>query len=484
VQASTRRQPLKRNRILFLVDINQTVDDAAARYFSLCKEANLDLRIVRMHGWPREMRESSKIHCLRPEKQQQGQKENFGVDFTTRFLTTAGLSRCTKNSQNPDVVPTLDEASWRYFEKNKREAFPGLQRLLDKMDSGVVLSTDHWKTLRRLVAKLYRVVLARTDFIATTPVAAFGRFSRFFKPDLIFVDEASHARELTTLIPLAYYSPKAWIFTGDVKQTRPFVKDVKCSRHVEAELQFNPFAKQLQVSTMARASFVGAVNSELLINKRAYGNLHRLPSDLFYEGRMVSSHTGEELYPASVSHLRRRLSNLAGGRLMDENRLIIDLTMSREERLRDSFWNPGHHHWVLAQAASFLQDDAFQSIRPERAATVMIATPYSTAYKQYQAAVRTWPQKWQERVQVLTVDRAQGSEADVVFLDMVRSRTSGFMDDAKRLNVSITRARQAEIILMRRAMAYTPRGGGEVVRSAFLSRVWEDTMSHNRVLIV
>ncbi|KAG5982439.1 hypothetical protein E4U55_001887 [Claviceps digitariae] len=492
VQASSarRQQFRRRNRILFLVDINKTVDDAAARYFSLCKEAKLDLRIVRMHGWPREMRESSKIHCLRPEKQeqrqqqQQGQNDQFEVDFTTRFLTTAGLSKCTKTSQNPDIVPTLDEASWQYFEKNKRETFPALQILLDKMDSGEVLSTDDWKTLRRLVAKLYRVVLARTDFIATTPVAAFGRFSRSFRPDLIFVDEASHARELTTLIPLAYYSPKAWIFTGDVKQTRPFVKDMKCSKDARAEMQFNPFAKQLQVSTMARASYVGAVNSELLINKRAYGNLHRLPSDLFYGGRMVSSHVGEELYPASVSHLRTCLSRLAGGRLIDENRLIIDLTISREERLRDSFWNPAHHQWVLAQAASLLGDGEFHSIRHEHASTIMIATPYSTAYKQYQTAIKTWPQKWQERVQVLTVDRAQGSEADVVFLDMVRSRTSGFMDDAKRLNVSITRARQAEIILMRRAMAYTPRRGGDVVRSAFLSRVWEDTMSHNRIVVI
>ncbi|KAG6010110.1 hypothetical protein E4U21_000144 [Claviceps maximensis] len=484
VQAkNTQRPPLRRSRILFLVDINKTVDDAAARYFTLCKEAKLGLRIVRMHGWPREMRESSKIHCLRPEKRQQGQNEKSEVDFTTRFLTTAGLSRCTNVSQNPDIVPTLDEASWQYFEKNKREAFPGLQKLLDKMDSGEVLSTDDWKTLRKLVAKLYRAVLARTDFIATTPVAAFGRFSRFFKPDLIFVDEASHARELTTLIPLAYYSPKAWIFTGDVKQTRPFVKDIKCSKHVEAEMQFNPFSKQLQVSTMARASLVGAVNSELLINKRAYGNLHRLPSHLFYGGKMVSSHIGEELYPESVSRLRCRLSSLAGGRLIDENRLIVDLTRSREERLRDSYWNPEHHHWVLSQATSLLEDDGFRSIRPGHAATVMIATPYSTAYRQYQAAVRTWPQKWQERVQVLTVAKAQGSEADIVFLDMVRSRTSGFMDDAKRLNVSITRARQAEIILMRRAMAYTPRGG-VVVRSAFLSGLWEDTMSHNRVLVV
>ncbi|GAB0137062.1 hypothetical protein EsDP_00005345 [Epichloe bromicola] len=483
VQASTRKRHLRRSRVLFLVDINKTVDDAAARYFALCQEARLDLRIVRMHGWPREMRQSSKIHGLQPEKQQ-GKNGMFDVDFTTRFLTIAGLSKCARISENPGVVPTLDEASWQYFEQNKKDAFPGLQTLLDKMENGEVLSTDDWKTLRRHVSKLYRVVLARTDFIATTPVAAFGRFSRFFKPDLIFVDEASHARELTTLIPLAYFSPKAWIFTGDVKQTQPFVKNLKSNRGAHTELRFNPFATQLQMSTMARASCVGAVNSELLINKRAFGNLHRLPSDLFYNGRMISSHTNEELYPASVSHLRNYLQSLAGGLGIDENRLILDLTVSQEERHRESFWNPVHHQWVLEHAASLLRDNQFQSIRRGHVATVMIATPYSTSFKQYQASVKTWPKEWQDRVQVLTVDKAQGNESDVVFLDMVRTQTSGFMDDPRRLNVSITRARQAEVILMRRAMAYTPRRRGNTIRSTFLSRVWEDTMSHGRVVSI
>ena len=36
--------------ILFVVDLNKTVDDAADRYFNLCKAAGLKLRIVRMHG--------------------------------------------------------------------------------------------------------------------------------------------------------------------------------------------------------------------------------------------------------------------------------------------------------------------------------------------------------------------------------------------------------------------------------------------------
>ncbi|OAA42753.1 hypothetical protein NOR_04884 [Metarhizium rileyi] len=453
--------------------------DAASRYYSLCREAGVDLRIVRMHGWPLEMRQSSKLHGSQPTANQHTPSV---PDFTNHFLVTAGLSKQTNMSRDLSIVPTLDQASWEYFEKNKKDVFPGLQNLLDKMDSGEALTTDDWKRLRSHVSRLYRAVLAQTDFIATTPVAAYGRFSKIFKPDLIFVDEASHARELTTLIPLAYFTPKAWIFTGDVKQTQPFVKDAG-ERGKESGLKFNPFAAQLKLSTMARADHVNAINNKLLVNKRAFGNLHRLPSALFYDGQMTSGYDIASRYPDCVVHLTLYLQSLSGNRQMDENRIIVNMEASNEEKGRESYWNPIHHQWVLTQAALLLQDDGFRGLKHrDMGGTIMIATPYSTAVKQYHAAVKYWPEAWQGRTQVLTVDKAQGNEADVVFLDLVRTTTAGFMDDPKRLNVAITRARQAEIIVMRRAMAYIP--GKRLRKSNYLSQVWDDTLSHNRIVTI
>ena len=51
-------------------------------------------------------------------------------------------------------------------------------------------------------------------------------------------------------------------------------------------------------------------------------------------------------------------------------------------------------------------------------------------------------------VRVMTVDSAQGSEADVVILSMVRSGQSvGFLRDFQRLNVSLTRARHLQLVV-------------------------------------
>jgi superfamily I DNA and/or RNA helicase len=44
-------------------------------------------------------------------------------------------------------------------------------------------------------------------------------------------------------------------------------------------------------------------------------------------------------------------------------------------------------------------------------------------------------------VLVSTVDSAQGSEADIVILSFVRSEATGFLNDDRRINVALTRAR-------------------------------------------
>ncbi|PTB70361.1 hypothetical protein BBK36DRAFT_1109180 [Trichoderma citrinoviride] len=466
-----------RHQILFLVDINKTVSDAADRYHSLCREAGLDVRVIRMHGWPYEMRHSDRLN------QQGGQKHEGGdvaADFTKSFLTTAGITRHAHLERDDTRAPSLDEAAWDHYERNKHDGYPGLTKLLDQIETEDVLGSEDWRLLRRLVTGLYRDTLAGADFVATTPVAASGSLSHFFQPEIVFVDEAPHARELTTLIPLAYFDPVAWIFTGDVKQTRPFVKDCGSAKNAEMKgLKFNPYTEQLRLSTMARAVAADALNHKLLVNNRAYGNLHRLPSAMFYNGEMVSGHDEESMYPPSTAYLREHLEKLSGRENLQENRLVVSFASSAEQNHRSSFWNPKQHNWVAEQAKCLLGDSKFQSVSGAPG-TIMIQTPYSTAYREYQTEVKQWPVEWQGRVQVLTVDKAQGNQADVVFLDMVRTTSVGFMDDPQRLNVAITRARQAEIIVMHVRMNYRQAKGCR--RTKYATQLWGDAHAHRRLV--
>ncbi|KOS17844.1 hypothetical protein ESCO_003260 [Escovopsis weberi] len=117
--------------ILFLVDINETVTQAADRYQSLCQAANLSVNVVRMYGWPHEVRNSDKVKSA---------EETQASRFTREFLTAAGLARQTTLKRDKKKAPTLDEAAWEYFDRYQGKALLPLKELLEKMESGQALS--------------------------------------------------------------------------------------------------------------------------------------------------------------------------------------------------------------------------------------------------------------------------------------------------------------------------------------------------------
>lgn len=479
------KTPPHRNRsgpapILFLVDINSTVDSAADRYYNLCKEVGLSrLRVIRMHGWPYELRNSNKLQGGVEKEGVEKCGEEEGPDFTKRFLMTVGIQHTTLKRRS-DKAPTLDEAAWEYYDHHKDacDIYSGLKVLLRRMESGDIFNNAEWKSLRSIVGMLYRAVLKNAHFIATTPTAVYGSFTNLFKPEVVFIDEAPHARELTTLIPIAYLDPFVWIFTGDVNQTRPFVKGSDRREMQREGLEFNPFAEQLRLSTMARAEATGAIKSKLLENQRARANLHRLPSMMFYQGLMISPHDEKKKFPPSTRYLQQYLERLGGRKNLKENRVVVSLERSQESTESRSFWNPAHHGWILSEVHGLLDDPRFLSM-DSSPGKVMIQTPYRTAFRQYEAYVKRWSPEKQQRVQVVTVDKAQGNQADFVFLDMVRTQSVGFMDEPQRLNVAITRAKQAEVIVMHHGMTY--RYPGQTVRSRFVSQIWDDAVSGDRL---
>ena len=71
-----------------------------------------------------------------------------------------------------------------------------------------------------------------------------------------------------------------------------------------------------------------------------------------------------------------------------------------------------------------------------------------TAYSGQKKSLQSW--SFREGVEVDTVDAFQGQEREVIVLSTVRNnggRSIGFLDDYRRVNVSITRARRALLIL-------------------------------------
>jgi hypothetical protein len=81
--------------------------------------------------------------------------------------------------------------------------------------------------------------------------------------------------------------------------------------------------------------------------------------------------------------------------------------------------------------------------------TIMVITPY----RAQEALLREHLQRALQGicagpgVEVSTLDRCQGREADLVFISLVRPRASSFLDHPKRWNVALTRAKESMIIV-------------------------------------
>jgi hypothetical protein len=78
--------------------------------------------------------------------------------------------------------------------------------------------------------------------------------------------------------------------------------------------------------------------------------------------------------------------------------------------------------------------------------TAMVITPYKAQERHLQALVDS-VDTGSCSVEVCTLDRCQGREADYVILSLVRSRATTFLDAPKRWNVALTRAREGLFVL-------------------------------------
>lgn len=110
----------------------------------------------------------------------------------------------------------------------------------------------------------------------------------------------------------------------------------------------------------------------------------------------------------------------------------------------------------MKRVLELLEDPGFVRIDGSQPGTILIISPYRESFQKYRTEVaKTVVPERAGRVEVRTVGTVQGGEADVVFLDMVKQKASTFSDDKKRLCVAITRARQAEVIMMSEGMTKT-----------------------------
>ncbi len=114
--------------------------------------------------------------------------------------------------------------------------------------------------------------------------------------------------------------------------------------------------------------------------------------------------------------------------------------------------------------------------------SIMVITPY----RAQERALRDGLAAMNGRVEICTLDRCQGREADYVFISLVRDRATPFLDMPKRWNVALTRARKGLFLVgnidsyLREARkARANSRPGEPIKSSLLALALE---SYDRLL--
>ncbi|KAI5122782.1 hypothetical protein M0805_000126 [Coniferiporia weirii] len=278
------------------------------------------------------------------------------------------------------------------------------------------------------IRRRYRYeILAEADVICSTLSGAGHEQLEQFDFSMVVIDEAAQAIELSSLIPLKYRCTQC-IMVGDPQQLPPTVLSPEASKWGYDQSLFVRMQKQ-------RPSAVHLLS----IQYRMHPEISRLPSRLFYDGRLQDGPDMAEK-TAQPWHAEPRFGIYK----------FFSATQGREE--------PGRiGHSLLNREECKIIAAIYDRIRKQFSS---IDFDYRIGIvSMYRAQVQELRRVFQQRfgpeitgkIDFNTVDGFQGQEKDIIILSCVRAgpslQTVGFLADVRRMNVAITRSRSSLFIV-------------------------------------
>lgn len=488
--------------ILLILEANRPANVAATRvveHFEML--GRTDLKIIRAYNYNYEGFWSSRRYLKGDEDNEVPSGFNFDKCFPTH--RSDHIPQVRRGGRGDCAALTLKEAAQQYLTEHPEE-FPLLSALLDKDrdEIGTDLNPKSGPHQEEWYA-LFSAVLARTDFVITTTVGAAKvawHAGHAFRPRVVIFDDAAGARELSTLVAIAHFpSAEAWLFTGTFQMRKPHV-----GSYGNPKL-WNPCADQLRHSMLERCCHAVPDMHRLSLNHQAYGDLHHLPSDLFWGGEIQSAFLDSERFPASTMHLLEYCRSLASNPSLSVPRVLVHVrgTKSSDPEQKSKF-SKVHRNWVVQRVIRHLvQDRHFRSI-DNKPGSIIIATPYRAQFANYRKDINRLMQELDIEhrtaggfgkglhreviVEARTADTVQGHSADVVVYDIVSSQATLHVVDPNRTCVALSRSKQAEIIVMEQSMLGLEGAAWGARRSAFdgscLDLLYQHCKSKGQVVTV
>jgi regulator of nonsense transcripts 1 len=364
-------------------------------------------------------------------KQNQGKvlvcaPSNVAVDQLAEKIHSTGLKvvrLCAKSReavQSPVEMLTLHYQVRHLNTTDKKE----LHRIHTAKEQQGELSQSDEKKYRALKRSTEREILNAADVICCTCVGAGDPRLNGFRFKQVLIDESTQATEPECLIPIVK-GAKQVVLVGDHCQLGPVIMCKKAAR------------AGLSRSLFERLVMLGVRPIRLQVQYRMHPSLSEFPSNTFYEGTLQNGVTKDD-----------RFMNVDFPWPHQDAPMLFYNSVGQEEYSASgtSYLNRTEADMVEKIVTRLLKS----GVMPQQLGVV---TPYegqrAFCVNHMQRAGLLRPELY-KKIEVASVDSFQGREKDFIILSCVRSNDHqgiGFLNDPRRLNVALTRARCGLIII-------------------------------------
>ena len=262
--------------------------------------------------------------------------------------------------------------------------------------------------------------------IASTLVSSNNRILAGHRFGTLFIDEAAQALEAACWI--AIRKADRVVLAGDHQQLPPTIKCIEAARGgLERTL--------MEIVVARKPETVSLLTTQYRMNEA----IMRFSSDWFYNGQLQAApevrHRGILDWDTPISWI-------------DTSEMDF-----KEEFVGESFGriNRQEADLLLCELEKYITRIGGQRILDERI-DFGIISPYKAQVQYLRSKLRNNAslRPYRNLMSINTVDGFQGQERDVIFISLVRANEEGqigFLNDLRRMNVAITRARMKLVIL-------------------------------------
>ncbi len=272
-------------------------------------------------------------------------------------------------------------------------------------------------------------VLSQKQVICTTNSTAGSELMADREFDLVVIDEATQATEPSCLVSITH--GKKVVMAGDHRQLPPTVKNQKAAEKGFGDTLFERLAETYP-----------KIKNMLEVQYRMHEKIMSFSSNEFYDDNLsadktVKNHTLED-FQIDINVFDNEVTPI-----LDPHEPVVFVdTVGRDakERTRQGSTSKENPEEALL-VTQMVQNLLNSGMAPE---DIAVISPYNDQVDLLDRKIDA------EDLEINSVDGFQGREKEVVLISLTRSNSQnaiGFLEDIRRLNVSLTRAKRKLIVV-------------------------------------